>query len=179
MISAADIAQFSTHARKCNRILNGVHEACGPFISKEERQAHMLEDDYGGITGTIGPKHLERVAKVLATGLDEHGNQVLESDYLLQVGKSIFCDVGCGTGRPSFYFAGLPIKCSLGFDVDSLQVLNSCLGHQELVKRGTALISKIGFFKENALTLTSLSPVTHVYCFIGKQTATIQSPAAN
>jgi hypothetical protein len=121
MFPSSSVDQFLSHASRCNDVLSSVHEGCSPYYTSEQRKKFEIEDDYGGITGTITPGHVGRFARVLLTGKLED-RTVLEKAYLLQKHESVVVDIGSGTGRPTFYFAGLELKCSMGFDIDSLQV---------------------------------------------------------
>lgn len=147
---------LESHFTRCNAILSSIHEACDPYYTAEQRQRFGLEGDYGGITGTILPSHMMRFAKVLLG----------DTSYRLEAGKSIFCDIGCGTGRPTFYFGGLEFRCALGFDVSSAQVNNSITGHKKL-RRRVRLACPVSFFKHDVCKLDSLDPVTHAYAFMG------------
>jgi len=169
--SEKHLEAFRTHAARCNNVLNGVHEGCSPYNTSKERSKWGIDDEYGGITGTIVPKDILRVARVLVTGkTDEQPGKSPElgAEYRLRHGESIFCDIGCGTGRPSSYFASLGLRCSMGFDVDSLQVLNSMAGYNKLLQQRVGFNCPVTFFKQDALALETLDPVTHVYSFIGK-----------
>ena len=184
--NASHLKKLEDHATKCNNILLSLHEGCNPYYTKKEREKWGIEDDYGGITGTILPGHMMRFAEILLLGkvVDHSSQEVntasteLAEDFRLTQGNSIFCDIGCGTGRPSFYFAGLDIKCSLGFDVSAIQILNSIAGHDRLLKSPASSIQfacPVSLFKLDAFNLNSLDPVTHAYAFIGKCQATILS----
>lgn len=160
-----EVKEFHAFASRCNTILGSVHEGCGPYLTTRERAKFGLDSDYGGITGTIVPRDIGRVAELLMTGkLD---SSVLPAEYLLVRGESVFLDVGCGTGRPTCYFAQLGLKCSLGLDIDALQVVNSTAGYGKLQSHGMAWQCPISFFKQDCLELKSFGPVTHAYAFVG------------
>lgn len=107
------------------------------------------------ITGEI-EKH-DILAKGSATFIREK--------FRMVSGKSIFCDVGSGLGRPTLIAAHLPIHASLGFDIVPEIVVGS-ISAWDTVRRVDDKLAPIGFFVQNALMLDSLTPATHVYSFI-------------
>ncbi|KAH9259040.1 hypothetical protein BASA81_002660 [Batrachochytrium salamandrivorans] len=160
-----EVKEFNAFASRCNTILGSVHEGCGPYLTPKERAKFGLDSDYGGITGTIVPRDIGRVAELLMTGKLE--SYVLPVEFLFEPGESVFLDVGCGTGRPTCYFAKLGLKCSLGLDIDALQVVNSTMGYTKLQSHGMAWQCPISFFKQDCLELRSFGPTTHAYAFVG------------
>jgi hypothetical protein len=151
------------HMQRCNELIGSIHEAAAPFFTSRERSEMGIDAEYGGITGTIVPSSMNRVLETMAYGVDD----VIAEEFLFRDNESIFCDVGCGTGRPSFYVAGLKIKCSLGFDIDDLQLLNCLAGYRKLSKSKVELQCPVLMFKQDLFAVRSLDPVTHVYAFIG------------
>jgi len=133
-----------------------------PKATTKERAAYADKGStYGGITGTVSVASIARMVDALT------GDGLLPQ-YRLN-GSSVFCDIGCGTGRPTFYFAGLPIRASLGFDVDDFQVRNSMNGWR-LLRNNADKISfraPVSLIVQDALLLNSLDPVTHAYAFVG------------
>jgi hypothetical protein len=157
---------FAAHATLCNQKLRGVHEGAGGKFTPSEREGFADKgQDYGGITGTVSPASLGRIADVYL-GREADGQRLTDAAYRLNE-TSVFCDVGCGTGRPSFYFAGLPIRASIGFDVEPLQVRNSLAGWRHLRNQGVKFRASLALFHANALELDSIEPVTHVHGFVG------------
>ncbi|GBG28139.1 Hypothetical Protein FCC1311_043622 [Hondaea fermentalgiana] len=163
-----------------NRKVSSLHEHVSPIYTMREREAFGINEEYGGITGTLRPSCFERLARFLRGEIIKGARvfvgsgsadvpPVLSAAYQLEK-TSVFCDIGSGTGRPAFYFACLPIRASVGFDVDPMQVLNS-LHAQRLLHRVEATSSlqraPTCFFHENVLTLTSLGPTTHAFAFLG------------
>ena len=147
-----------------NRVLNQGHEHVSPKYTPEERLKYNLTKEYGGITGTLVPCSFLRIMEVLTTGLS--------TEYALN-NDSVFCDVGCGTGRPVLYMASISIAASVGFDIDPMQVYNSCQNHARVEKHETKTdtkvlnCDKVRLFQMNAMDINDLAPVTHVYSFIG------------
>ena len=164
-----DVDDFMDHALSSNASLYVVHEACGPFYTSKERARFGNDSSYGGITGSVRPYDVGRIARLLMTGrFKDSDTQLLSSDFLLKKHTSVFLDAGSGTGRPTFYFARLALRCSIGFDIDELQVSNSRACLNKLVQLDPSRFSSpISLFKQDALALDSLGPVTHAYCFIG------------
>jgi len=165
---AFDEAEFRTWcSNRVNRRLRTLHEGVAVKAPSSERALWADRGaTYGGITGTVTPTCMTRLAKVLATGRASDDGPALSSEYLL-TRRSVFGDIGCGTGRPSFYFASLPIACSMGFDIDPLQVRNCVTGWTLLRNKGEAFRAPVIFDQRDASALKSVSPVTHLYAFIG------------
>ena len=122
------------HMSECNRAINSLHESAAPKFTEKERNKFGIQNDYGGITGTIQPSSINTIVKILQGGISEKGI-TLEKAFQLKEKESIFCDIGCGTGRPTFYFGGLKLKASIGFDIDKLQVFGSCSAWSVLVRK--------------------------------------------
>jgi hypothetical protein len=133
------------------------------LIDSDDGTQLQLSYRYGGITGTLRPGAFVAIGEMLTD--PEHG---LHPDFVLQRNKSIFCDVGSGTGRPSLYFACLPLRASVGFDVDPMQVEGSqhalALANS---KKDCPLICPVATFHADVLALPSLEPSTHVFAFLG------------
>jgi hypothetical protein len=162
IITQEELDTFDKNVNIINRVVNRIHEHASPKFTSEERIAMNIQNEYGGITGTIRPSGLKRIAKVLCSTLDDK--------YLMKRGESVFCDIGSGTGRPTFYFATLPIKASIGFDIDPWQVFNS-VNAQTLLRKtkqsAELMKATTTFFPGDVLGLRSLEPVTHAFAFLG------------
>merc|ERR1712232_671942 len=79
-------------------------------------------------------------------------------------------DIGSGTGRPTLYMSCLDIAGSLGFDIDPMQVYNSCHGLAMVEKSSSEfckLKSTVCFYQGNTHHIKDLEPVTHAYSFLG------------
>ena len=140
-----------------NQIVSRVHEGCSPYFTSKERSQLLLDDEYGGITGTILPGSFAKLMKAA-----EHLPELSFNE------ESIFCDVGCGTGRPNFYLSNIKMKDSIGFDIDPLQVLNAKAGYSKLKQsKKIDMVTPIQFFELDVYRLKTLDPVTHVYAFLG------------
>jgi len=136
------IMALSAHADEVHRLLRKVHEAVAPLSTKDAES--------GGATGTVTPSSLVRI---------------LETMKLTT--SSVFCDVGCGTGRVALTAAGVEMKASRGFDIDPLQVMNACVGWARVTERLPRLPTPVYLFRRDAFKMESLDPATHVYCFAG------------
>jgi len=189
---------------KLSRCLGRIHEHVSPKYTVEERKSFGIEDEYGGITGTLRPKSIENMAaafrgchvigsRFLSESLsDENLDNVNSSKdsalHLPQLAKeywldkdSIFCDVGSGTGFPVFCFASIDIKASVGFDIDPMQVFNSYIRYRVLQNDpnlSAALESKIYFFHGDIERMRELDEVTHVFAFVGCPNVMISLTAA-
>lgn len=157
-------AAVSKKLSAINRVLNQCHEHVSPKYTPEERLKYNMTEEYGGITGTLVPQSFFKIMETLSTSLPE--------EYAIN-NESVFCDVGCGTGRPVFYMATVSIAASVGFDIDPMQVYNSCQSHVRLErhegKTNTKILNceNVRLFQMNAMDIDDLAPVTHVYSFIG------------
>jgi hypothetical protein len=179
-----DFEAFHAHASKCNLILNTLHEAVAPkFTSVERAKFADKGASYGGITGTVSSKSIARLASTMSADPSSESEPKLATRFLLTP-DSVFCDIGCGTGRPNFYFACLPIRASVGFDVDHLQADNFIPGWRKLLMRGVEFRAPLGLFQHDMLQLRSLNPATHAFSFVGYEDFThdiarlvVQSPS--
>jgi len=168
--------------KKISVTLNTLHEHVSPIFTLDQRRKMGIESEYGGITGTLRAQSFFRIAKVLcgveeqdarllsAASKEDTVRPVLSPKYRMVKNKSIFCDIGSGTGRPSLYMASLGLRASVGLDIDPMQVFSSCVGRRLVRKRIKALEEKAtrtGFFHADVCRLNSLEPVTHVFGFLG------------
>ena len=172
---AIDASKLACHVASVNRLLNKIHEHVSPKFTAKERKKYGIGEEYGGITGTLRPKSMERVAMALMGTPDARGN-ALDDYYHLKRGESVFCDIGSGTGRPTFYFAHFPIRASLGFDIDPAQVLNSLQGYR-VVRKHKLLACPVALFQADVTRVGDMNPVTHVFAFLG-YTKIVKSTAA-
>jgi hypothetical protein len=158
---------------RTNDVLSKVHEAVAPKYTPSERKKFQTtedDDDYGGITGTIVPSAFSLVVQgLMGLAIVRDGKTIgqLDGKFALQRHKSIFLDIGCGTGRPTLAVAGLPIKLSLGFDIDTLQIQNSIVGYRTMERDGVGVTTPVAFYRDNLYHLQSFNPVTHAYAFSG------------
>jgi len=162
--------------RRINSALGRLHEHVSPKFTSKEREQFGIQNQYGGITGTLTPSSLYRITTLLQGDVvpgakfkrrfdDEECK--LPWDFTLKAKESVFCDIGSGTGRPVFYLACADIKASIGFDIDPMQVFNSRYGKEYLIKRNAPINSPLGFFHANVQHIVSLFPVTHAFAFLG------------
>jgi len=163
--------EFSKSATAINNLLRSSHEHVSPKYTSKELQEYEAEGEYGGITGTLVPSSILRVAKVLTGDSSSCTTQhyTLPIERQLHEGKSVFCDIGSGTGRPSLYMSSTGIKASIGFDIDPMQVLGSLNGlkNVEAKSKRTALRTPVAFFQGDVCRIESLNPVTHAFGFLG------------
>ena len=174
-----------------NRRLNGLHEPAMPKYTSAELKAMGVQGEYGGITGTIRPKGVQRILEVMcgAAGGGGEDEDVLGSaavggsrsaaalspELLMRPGESVFCDIGSGTGRPVFYAACLDLRASVGFDICSEQVRGSYHGLVRLQGgkagggsgAGGPLKAPVVLFQADVTRVADLAPTTHAYSFLG------------
>jgi len=155
---STNFEQDLKNARTINIKISTVFECTSPFYTRDERVRMGIDNQYGGITGSITPSSFMRFFKVLQ-----------ESPELMVIpNESVFCDIGSGMGRPSLTAALFPFKACLGFDIDNIQVQNSINAQRVVQKqKGSLLISPVKFFQMDARMIRSLNPTTHAYAFIG------------
>jgi predicted RNA methylase len=148
---------FSEHVQHIHRWMRSkVHEGVGPQLTSEERALASCEGEYGGMTGTITAKSFVEVVDAMANRMPTRFTK-----------DSVFCDIGCGTGRVTLSMSGLGIRASLGLDVDPLQVFNACAALKLLELEGKAQqLAPTVFFHQDVSSLQSLNPVTHAYAFM-------------
>jgi hypothetical protein len=108
----------------------------------------------GGITGTIVPEAFCRVLDAMCKVEPAKG--------------AVFCDAGSGAGHAVLSAAalGLGWRACVGFDVEPVQVFNSCAAWKRLAQEDFPL-DPVGFAQRDAMRLTELTPATHVYAFVG------------
>ena len=157
------LCTLAKHMSKINRILNKIHEHVSPKFTASERKKYGITEEYGGITGTLRPKSIERVARALLGAADDKG-RALSKEFWLRDNESVFCDIGSGTGRPVFYFAHMRLRACVGFDIDPAQVMNSFHGYQKVKD---SLRCPVALFKGDSTKIDSLAPVTHAFAFLG------------
>ena len=200
--TSAAFESLKRHAQLVHNALRTVHEGTSPKYTSTQRGKYVGDSGesgdstYGGITGTITFSGFVRVLEVMWTGSDSGAvpssavsastststrdsaaTVTLAPRFRMRPHESVFCDVGCGTGRPTLSAAGLPLRASLGFDVDPLQVFNSCAGWRLVESRvspsssssssSSSSMCPVGFFHGDAMTLATIAPVTHMYSFVG------------
>mmetsp|Transcript_9474 Transcript_9474/g.17865 ORF Transcript_9474/g.17865 Transcript_9474/m.17865 type:complete len:334 (-) Transcript_9474:193-1194(-) len=174
-------ADLGDRMRKINSSLHKIHEYCAPKYTDKERESLGIQGEYGGITGTLQSSAFLRLANALCgkriDGLRFKNKPVgddnvgwLADKFTMKRGESVFCDIGSGTGRPTFYFSTLDIRASVGFDIDPMQVINSCVGEKRLLKNPETrkFIKAPTFFCQgDVLCIESLAPTTHAFGFLG------------
>ena len=140
---------------RINRLLNQLHEYAGPKFTSAERASMGSDDSYGGITGAIRAKSMRRIFDRL--GMFGGGAEP----------RSLFVDIGSGSGRVVFYAAHLGIP-AIGFDIDDYVVRCSYHARQHL-KKSDALLLKAPavLLKADVFRVQSLEPATHAFSFVG------------
>ena len=61
-----DSKGFLLNCGRINRTLNKIHEHVSPKYTSTERAKFGMEAEYGGITGTLRPSAISRIAQVLS-----------------------------------------------------------------------------------------------------------------
>ncbi len=169
--------------RRINSRLLRDHEHVSVKFTPAQCREYGIEDEYGGITGTLQPGAFERIARCLAgcaeplallhrrgTEADEPRLQTrqLAREFRLEAGKSVICDVGSGTGRPSIYFGCLPLRASVGVDIDPMLVFGSCHSLRGVERDLPGMLrAPVGFHHGDVTKLASFGPATHLFGFMG------------
>jgi hypothetical protein len=170
--------------RISSRLLRN-HEHVSVKFTPAQCREYGIENEYGGITGTLNPGAFERIARFLAGcaepvtllhrrgGADEIRLQArrLAPEFRLEAGVSVMCDVGSGTGRPSFYFGCLPLRASFGVDIDPMLVYGSCHSLRGVERDLPGMLrAPVCFHHGDVTKLASFGPSTHLFGFMGYPT---------
>jgi hypothetical protein len=178
-----ELGALGSKLRRINSRLLRDHEHVSVKFTPAQCREYGIEHEYGGITGTLQPGAFERIARCLAgcaeplallhrrgTEADEPRLQPrrLAREFRLEAGKSVICDVGSGTGRPSLYFGCLPLRASVGVDIDPMLVFGSCHSLRGVERDLPGMLrAPVGFHHGDVTKLASFGPATHLFGFMG------------
>lgn len=136
--------ELTQKIEKIYRVVDSKHMAVVPVGSDEH-----------GITGNMKPGHMVNILK-----------WIQKQDGLKMDKESIFMDVGSEMGRPVFSAAALPIKLSVGIEMQDLILSQSLMTLKELEEREDKLLQSRCFMRfGDVRDVTTIEGVTHCFSF--------------
>ena len=135
-----------TNIMSVTRKLRRQHVATRQFYTSAERIKLGIENQYGGIPGSLTPSSLERIFVALG----------------LVPGRDKMCDIGSGTGVVVLAAAATGVE-AFGFDIDP----DAVAGSLEMARRLQGVLhARVAFFQADVLAVERLS-ATAFYSFTG------------